>query len=496
VAVNISTLNEFGRIDAESEDLLGEFFIKTDAYARIEDQEHIIVVGRKGTGKTAIYQVILGRAADYADIFGVGLKFRDYPWGIHEQIKDTDAAPVERYTHSWVFLMLVELAKLVLADQSQAFPPNSEADKAKKALEKFIRENWGHVGFEFKDIFRRTEYTFDFNPQFAGTGFGGLTREVVPRGQLASKLVEANRWIKACLERVIESESWYFILFDELDTGYDPSDEEYRHRLIGLLLAAREIFQWADDRRYDVAPVVFLRGDIYDDLSFPDKNKITRNLVETLTWTDELSGENSLKALIDQRIRVLTGSTSSDPWSEVFDGSVMRGTQHKAKHIAVRTYLRPRDMIQFCNACLAEAKAQAHDRITNEDITRARRPYSEYLVSELADEIHAAHPEWRRYLDVLRRVHKMRFDRSEFESAFAALRLERQDLDVDTALDVLYRYGIIGFAKIGGSGYGGTAVAFSYRDPSVNFDPAAPWYTVHAGLKESLELIEAGEPGA
>lgn len=115
------------------------------------------------------------------------------------------------------------------------------------------------------------------------------------RGELASKLVEANRWLKACLERVMNSENYYFVLFDELDTGYDPKNEEYSHRLIGLLLAARDVFQWGHGIRQDLAPVVFLRGDIYDDLSFPDKNKITRNLVETLTWTDELSGENSLK---------------------------------------------------------------------------------------------------------------------------------------------------------------------------------------------------------
>ncbi|NUT57198.1 MAG: hypothetical protein HOQ03_14635, partial [Thermoleophilia bacterium] len=290
--------------------------------------------------------------------------------------------------------------------------------------------------------------------------------------------------------------NWYFILFDELDTGYDPSDPEYGNRLIGLILAPREVFQWARDNEYTIAPVVFLRSDIYDDLSFPDKNKVTRNLVETLTWTDELNGENSLKALMDQRIRVLTETTARDPWGEVFDPAVMRGTQHKAKHIAVRTYLRPRDMIQFCNACLSEARNSRNSKITNEDIIRARRSYSDYLVNELDDELHAAHPEWKRYLDVLRRVHRMRFTREEFETAFRALRLDRNDLDVDTALEVLYRYGIVGFAKIGGGGFGGSTVAFSHRDSTVNFDPAAPYFTVHAGLKEALELIEAGEPGS
>jgi hypothetical protein len=489
----LARIREFGRIDAESETLLREFFIKTDAYARVEDQEHIIVIGRKGTGKTAIYEVLLERAALFANLFATGLKFRDYPWGVHEQVKDNDAAPVERYTNSWTFLMLVELSKLALSDQGQRFPVNSDQLRAKNALEKFVTLNWGSARFEFKDIFRRNSYQFEFNPQFAATGIGSIRQHTVARGELGSKLVEANRWLKACLELTLSPENWYYLLFDELDIGYDPSDDEYGQRLIGLLLAARDVYQWGSDCGFAVGPIVFLRSDIYDSLSFPDKNKLTRNLIEVLSWTDELTGENSLKALIDQRIRVLTESDAKDPWTEVFDEDVMRGTQHKAKHIAARTYLRPRDMIQFCNLCLAEAKRAQEERIRNEDVVAARRSYSEYLIQELDDEIHATYPEWQRYLDVLRRLHAMRFSRDDFDGAFASLKLKKLGMSEDDTLEMLYRFGIVGFTKFGGSGYGGSSVAFSYRDERVNFDPGASNFTVHAGLKEALELIEAGE---
>lgn len=493
--MRLQGLSEFGRIAAEFEQQLAEFFVRTDAYSRIEDQEHVIVVGRKGTGKTAIYQALLDRASEYSNTFATGLRFRDYPWGAHNHIKDTDAAPVEQYTHSWVFIILVELAKLVLTDERHTFPDTIDAAKAREALEKFIEKNWGEVEFRFRDIFTRSRYSLDLRPQVAGSGIGGIKKENVPRARLGGFLVEANRWLQGCLARILDGESWYFILFDELDTGFDPKDDEYTSRLIGLLLAARDVFQWSRDNNLSVAPVVFLRSDIYDGLSFPDKNKITRELVEMLSWTDELEGENSLKNLIDERIRYLTGSRSKDPWRDVFDDDVMRGTQHKAKHIAVRTYLRPRDMIQFCNLCLGEAKTAGAERIRNEDIVSARRDYSDYLVSELDDEIHATLPEWRRLLDVLRRTHKMRFSRKDFENAFATLRLERKGFDVDEALETLYAFGIIGFAKIGGGGYGGSAVAFSFRDPSVNFDPAAPYYRVHPGLKEALELVDVGETG-
>src|SRR5687767_5960786 len=110
----LDRIPEFGRIDAESEDQLGAFFLRTEAYQRIEDQKRLVVVGRKGTGKTAIYKVLAERPDAFIDVFVAPLRFRDYPWGTHAQVQDNAAAPVERYSSSWKFLILVELAKMVL----------------------------------------------------------------------------------------------------------------------------------------------------------------------------------------------------------------------------------------------------------------------------------------------------------------------------------------------------------------------------------------------
>lgn len=111
------------------------------------------------------------------------------------------------------------------------------------------------------------------------------------------------------------------MLFDGLDLAYGPDDQEYNARLVGLLLAARDDFNWATDRRLSMAPVVFLRSDIYDALQFPDKNKVSQNLVESLTWNDdEGGGDESLKTLINQRIRVILGQDSAD-WDLIFERS-------------------------------------------------------------------------------------------------------------------------------------------------------------------------------
>src|SRR4051812_27331623 len=119
----LSMLTEFGRIDAESEKQLGQFFLRTNGYQRIEDQQRIIVTGRKGTGKTAIYKTLLERPVDaYNNVLVAGLQFHNYPWGVHGDVTDEDGSSVERYFNSWRFLILVELAKLILNDPDHELP--------------------------------------------------------------------------------------------------------------------------------------------------------------------------------------------------------------------------------------------------------------------------------------------------------------------------------------------------------------------------------------
>jgi len=55
--------------------------------------------------------------------------------------------------------------------------------------------------------------------------------------------------------------------------------------LIGLILAARDIKRTGERQRGAINPVVYLRTDLWDDLQFSDKNKISQTLTYQLEWT-------------------------------------------------------------------------------------------------------------------------------------------------------------------------------------------------------------------
>jgi hypothetical protein len=360
----LDLLQNFGAIDAET-DFRPDFFVPSTSWTNVREQRHPLVVGRKGTGKTALRKALLDEAANDPVVFATDLAFRDYPWNAHHAVFDESVGGKSRYLETWLFLMLIELAKQAVGEDQQ-LPATPQAEEIAEWIRIFVRENWGSITFDHRDTFRATDYqvTKSFKPEAAGFSAGGVDWTRVPRGRLGDSLNSMNRWLKAALSLVLREDIEYFLVFDELDLDFAQQDEQYLDSVIGLVLATQNFFLWARELSVLAMPVVLLRDGIYGLLQFPDKNKISLGLVETIQWNADFDGPNALKTVADTRIRVLLdlpGSTA-DAWSVAFDEEVMRGTQHKYLHMAQRTYLRPRDLIQFGNLCLEVARKRVADR--------------------------------------------------------------------------------------------------------------------------------------
>jgi hypothetical protein len=489
----IQQLDDFGAIDAET-DFRPDFFVPSTSWDNVRNRRHPLIIGRKGTGKTAIRKALLNEAGADPLIFAKDLAFRDYPWNAHHAVFDESVGGKSRYLETWLFLMLVELGKLAAAEDPQPLDEEVAA-----YVRMFVEENWGSLAFDHKDTFRATDYqvTKSFAPQALGFSLGSVDWTNVPRARLGDSLNAMNRWLKTALEKLIRPDAEYFLVFDELDLDFAKQDDQYLDSITGLVLATQNFYLWATDTGLPVIAVVLLRDDIYGVLQFSDKNKISHGLKEEIQWNAEFDGPNALKTVVDTRIRVLLGiNDDSDPWFHVFDDEVMRGTQHKYLHMAQRTYLRPRDLIQFANLCLATAKARTRtkpnddDRIANQDVTDARTLYSNYLRSELADEIFAHYPNWESWLELLRHVQFLTFSREQFDEACDARAGLTGGAEPGQILEALYSFGVIGFARLGGRGRGGTTEYWYYRNPEVPFDAGSPYFKVHAGLKENLDLKE------
>jgi hypothetical protein len=476
---SLERLDSFGGVAAEDEPVL-DYFLQTDAVTRIESQAVFVVLGRKGSGKTALvrfFSEMKGASASKA------LSLRGYPWNVHAARVDRGASQMEAYVSSWRYLIALELALLVLTKADACGHPKV------KAIKKFLEDNYGGLNPALGDILKPAKLRMSgssFEPEVLGFKLGSIEfeRRAGDLG-LGSELNALSDMLPSAASEVATDLGIRHLLlhFDELDQGITTFDTERAQMIVGLVLAARDVRRLTQDTAVSVNPVVYLRSDLWDDLVFSDKNKISQAASLNLEWT-----LNALLDLINVRLAAKLGEGIR--WDQISTPSLMRGSQTKWNHIIARTFLRPRDVIQFLNSALSEAKKRASSLIVldNEDVTNARESYSLYLKKELDDEIIAHWASWEEALQVCSAISTITFRRDEFIQLYDRRKSLRNQVSADEALQLLYRFSVIGYARR--SGYGGSSWAFQYTNPEAGWDNSATVFKVHLGLKEFAKLRE------
>lgn len=479
-----SKSHPFGNTDADSDRLLKTSFEEHPVYARVLSGEINLVLGRKGAGKTALFKAVADIAENDTRFRVSANTFRKYPWKLHQKQRDDGSSSEEAYLGSWMFYLQIALARLVFEDPSTFHSVDQQSYGALKA---FLEDTYGSTAPKLDKIFRKnTKLKFQGKFGFEGLGIGVNSIDIE---NLADSVHEVNDYIQFHLFNCLAPRVRYFVLFDELDLGFQKDDQDYENRLIGLLLAVKMLADAASEQGVLVSPVVFLRDDIYSNLTFEDKNKLTEASSAKIIWAREAAaGVSSLKSVMDRRFQ----SAFNDPsisWNDVFDESEeMPGRQTKYAHICDRTLLRPRDLIKFCNTVAEQfSLAQGEGMYSRENVHNARLAYSSYLRNELEDEVSKHLEDYRDYISVISSIGKMDFSRDEFQTESESFdRLKGKNHD--SALKSLFDFSVVGYYKSGGK-KGGSGYVFKYLEPNDELQSGRDRFRVHKGLKESLQLI-------
>jgi hypothetical protein len=487
---SLAEIKSFGGIDADTDFLLDECFEDHEAYVSAKSGAKYLIIGRKGSGKTAIYRKLL--RTHEANLFSFGHTFRDYPWHHHDKQRKIGAPDHECFAHSWKYLILITLAKILLNQDSRQ-PWDEYSLSALSSLETFVIDAYGSRDPDVSQVFQPTT-KLKLNPSI-GFKVGPIEAKaaptIVPMESLPTVVQEVNANLLEKIVRSLHLENEYYVLFDELDLGFSRTDENYRLRLIGLIHAARDINLAGRDAKKRLNVIIFLREDIYQSLQFEDKNKITESGTTRIEW-DTPRTSHSLREIMAKRISNVMEVPVASAWESVFNEEQrMRGYQSKYQHIVDRTMLRPRDIIKFSNEILTAYKNNSHrtELFENVDVASARPEYSQYLLSELEDEIFKHLPHHDTFFELLRDLDAVQFSYEEFNQICR----QRQDLipeghTTKSILSELFEFSIVGYYQSGGAGYGGAEYVFRYKSPRAKFNSGAPTFQVHLGLQEVLAL--------
>lgn len=414
-------------VSAETDNELQSYFLKTPVVKSIVESKNWLVLGRKGTGKTAIYEYL--KAAPASDVNGyttINLNFRDYPWPAHQLYKEALSGELTAYQKSWRYLFFVKaLAKLIEGKKQAGEKLTSDL----KWAEKYIATVYGNPDPSLKEVIfskiariasikgPETEVE-DFSASVGEISF----EEIAQNKQLQSKLRSNAFRLLEFFEKIFTENCErrkFLIVLDQLDENWLSGEiEEYSKVLVNLVNVCRNIsIEPSFANKLKVVP--FLRTDIYHSLRFNDKNKLLQDAAVVITWDND-----SLDEMFFERIKKYKPASlkldEEKKSAVLFEVSFVRQGTPVFRYITRRSFFRPRDVIVYFNKIREAHQPSTSGLYTSNDLYEADREASVSVYNELIDEWSNQFPGIENLLTVLQTLQVETFTYAEFQQKCTA----------------------------------------------------------------------------
>ncbi|BEM82123.1 hypothetical protein SME41J_14470 [Serratia marcescens] len=483
-------LPEF-QVSAETDHELQSYFFKLPAVKDVIESQAWLVLGRKGTGKTAIYEYI--KKSTKATLNGynaICLNFSDYPWPAHQLYKDSMAGELSAYQKSWMYLFYIKaIAKLVEIKNGKDEPLNAEL----KWADKYIKTIFGSPDPSLKEVLlsKIVRLKSVKGPSVSldeiSLDSGEVSLEdVADSAQLKQKLRSNAFTLLRYFEKIFKDNignEKIIIVLDQLDENWlEGQIEEYSKVLINLLNVCRN-FSSDGELSNKLKVVPFLRTDIYQSLRFNDKNKLLQDSSITISWNEENLDEMFYERIRKYNPKGLSLSDSRARSGKVFEVAFVRQGTPPFKYICRRSFFRPRDIIVYFNKIRACHKPNASGLYTSNELYEADREASISVYNEVIDEWSNQFPQIESLLTVLQAIQVETFSFEEFSKKCMAEFPNISDGVIKKYISFLFDNSLIGQKKQGRWEY-----VSSMPNLKINIQNE---FRTHHALKYRLHLIES-----
>lgn len=281
----------FGKASAEAELAGGkgaEYFFRTfydrwNIRAKIEAKEFFLVVGPKGSGKSAInefiYLYLVDRYGEYS-VHSQTLNLDEVGPGVvplteisSKLVSSQQGTTTEQ---AWRLFLTLRMFDLLLKDQSCSLLQDAQVSRLHKDLQAA-----GLVGSDYPTILRRVrENKIKIGYRGTGAESGSRVTDDLPVAQVSEAIL---RIILAA-----RSENHFVLSIDGLDRiiGDNPS---YWHTLAALLRVGDELHGKFSSAEADLRIFVMCRSDVLRRIRFADADKITGDSALFVDWGAQLT---------------------------------------------------------------------------------------------------------------------------------------------------------------------------------------------------------------
>lgn len=476
---------KWGPDEAKGDKDLPGYFFEFPGFDEIKEGACRYVIGRKGTGKTAVIEAVRNRVIDEPLQFFSSLSLRDFPLAIIRKLRDKTYNDKSQFVPVWSFLITIEVCKLIVQDAGAE--PLLEID----FLKKMLLENFGSTDFTIAETL--TYLDSNQSKLKIATPFMGIEHSE-GGGKNISAEVHYQKASKHIIDKIssISSESSYYLFIDELDEGYRAGDENLRLLILSLLRSVEDTFIEMDRVGISFLPVLALRNDIFDRLEDNDINKLDDYIIR-LDWLSKKDGDMSLYSVVNKRIQAsFPGELVT--WDRVAvdnDIELPAGVNSLWNYITNRTFERPRDIVKFLKYCQRESKGGA---LTFKDVSAAEHKYSNWFYQEFQNEVHSYLPVWREALQALTQLGKWHFTYEELKIKLLSDEdivkfLEERKWGADKIISFLFDFSVVGNINKK------RRWLFKYKDHDLSWDKSMDMI-IHFGFAKKLRLQHVNNSGA
>ena len=260
----------FGEDVAEHDEGLSRYFITTHSYLAIHAGQRHLVIGPKGSGKSAILRVLSKELSDYLIITP-----EHYATDVLDAlVKSPIGTELSAYITTWKYTLLVEIFRRLHTSSADA--------NATAQLRKYLVER-GHMSGNLSLFERFVAYLHRVTKLRGKIGPTEAEIGIDSAHELESlfRMDELLNLLPA-LRRILRKRQ-FTVLVDELDQSWNNSETANRF-LVSLLTAAIQL-RGLD---HNLHVIVFLRSEIFDLLkpTIAQLDKL-RSDIEEIRWSSK-----------------------------------------------------------------------------------------------------------------------------------------------------------------------------------------------------------------
>lgn len=258
---------QWGDDSAEKDPFLLEYFVTSDAFGRVRNRTKNIVVGRKGSGKSALRKKLEEdfKAAPDTLVVNLSPKYNAIKNVLNDRDITRNYGEEIFFQHTWL--------RQILLDSLCVAGDNAKGHYAEDSLE-FARSVALQLNRTSKDF---VENVADILSKVKGKA-GSLGEFGVHIERELRAIADADS-LEYHMLRIAQSGATFVILVDDLDLGWDNS-QTANNLLLGLLTATN----YLSGKSHNIFPCIFLREDVYSILIAQTQHSDKYRNIERIRW--------------------------------------------------------------------------------------------------------------------------------------------------------------------------------------------------------------------